>query len=157
MDLPAFPYHPEPVANGVIVESDVACVVCGQRRGAIYTGPVYSEEELNETLCPWCIADGTATARFGAEFLDVQNAGDDVPREVLDALVQRTPGFHAWQDPQWMFHCGDGAVFLGAVPRARLGEHPGAVESLDLDVEDASALLFRCRHCATHLAYIDLD
>ncbi|WP_424890189.1 CbrC family protein [Streptomyces sp. XH2] len=28
---------------------------------------------------------------------------------------QAHPGLTAWQEPQWFFHCGDGAAFLGVV------------------------------------------
>ena len=50
------------------------CVCCGERRGYIYAGPVYSERELSDSLCPWCIADGSAHSRFGAEFTDAAGA-----------------------------------------------------------------------------------
>src|SRR6266542_1799858 len=54
-------------------------------RGYVYVGPVYAIEELDEAFCPWCIADGTAAAKFDAEFTDV-GAGvpDDVPPDVLE-------------------------------------------------------------------------
>ena len=68
--LPTFRYHPEPLTSGSIVSSDLTCQCCGRARGYIYTGPVYAEEELNEALCPWCIADGSAAGRFQANFVD---------------------------------------------------------------------------------------
>lgn len=52
--------------------SDTAvCQGCGKARGFVYVGPVYSVEELNDALCPWCIADGSAAEAFGASFTDV--------------------------------------------------------------------------------------
>lgn len=68
--VPTFRYHPDPVASGSVRASPVPCRCCGLARGWLYTGPVYAEEALDEALCPWCIADGTAAARFGASFVD---------------------------------------------------------------------------------------
>ncbi|MFI0237900.1 CbrC family protein [Streptomyces sp. NPDC016845] len=175
--LPDFPYHPDPVATGVIVPSRAACVCCGRERGYVYRGPVYADEELGARLCPWCIADGSAAERYDVHFTGGTSLGDDVPREVFTAVDQRTPGFVAWQEPTWYFHCGDGAAFLGPAGSAELAAHPEALRmlragmadegrpserieallgSLDKD-GDATAYLFRCRVCATHLAYVDFS
>jgi uncharacterized protein CbrC (UPF0167 family) len=102
-------------------------------------------------------------------------AGDEVARDVLVAIVERTPGFTAWQDGQWLVHCGDAAAFLGRAGACELARHPDALQSLRQDIRswgwpDAqiddflasldsdgqpTAYLFRCRTCATHLAYAD--
>ena len=60
--LPVFLYHPDPIATGSIQPSATPCKVCGQARGYIYTGPVYTEirNRLDDAICPWCIADGSA-------------------------------------------------------------------------------------------------
>jgi uncharacterized protein CbrC (UPF0167 family) len=58
MKLPEFKYHIDPIGNNVIEESDKECVCCGEKRGYIYTGPVYAIDDLNEQICPWCIASG---------------------------------------------------------------------------------------------------
>ncbi len=97
MVLPIFKYHPDPVATESIVPSDALCVCCGRARGYIYAGPVYSEEELEESLCPWCIADGSAHERFDACFTDEGGIGDYgtwdlVPSEIVDEIAYRTPG-----------------------------------------------------------------
>ncbi|MFG2825965.1 CbrC family protein [Streptomyces sp. NPDC048434] len=101
--------------------------------------------------------------------------GDDVPIEVFSAVDRQTPGFVAWQETQWFFHCGDGAAFLGRAGAAELAAHPEVLEmlrqeasaggrppeqverylgSLDKDGRP-TAYLFRCRVCAAHLAYSD--
>ncbi|MFD0117035.1 CbrC family protein [Streptomyces sp. NBC_00401] len=173
--LPEFPYHPDPVATGVVVPSEKTCVRCEQARGYIYTGPVYAVEEIKGLLCPWCVADGSAAERFDAHFTDGTWLGEDVPLEVFAAVDQRSPGFAAWQETQWFFHCGDGAAFLGRAGAGELAVHPEALEmlrreasgwgrpadqvehyvgSLDKDGQ-ATAYLFRCRVCAIHLAYSD--
>ncbi|MCT9108698.1 CbrC family protein [Streptomyces mirabilis] len=172
--LPEFPYHPDPVATGAVVPSDTTCVCCGQARGYLYTGPVYSVDDLADRLCPWCIADGTAAGRYEAT-LTGGAVGDDVPIEVFAAVAGRTPGFPGWQEPQWYVHCGDGTAFLGAVGAAELAARPDAIETLRQEADGwgwppdeverhlstldkdgrPTAYLFRCRVCATHLAYSD--
>ncbi|WP_372348378.1 CbrC family protein [Streptomyces sp. KL116D] len=174
--LPTFPYHPDPVATGVIAASSSACICCGRERGRVYTGPVYATEALEGRLCPWCIADGSAADRFDAHFTAGTGLGDDdVPAGIFAAVDRRTPGFRAWQEPQWYFHCGDGAAFVGSAGADELTAFPEALDtlrreaigwgwpsnqvehflgSLDKDGE-RRAHLFRCRVCATHLAYSD--
>ena len=138
--FPDFPYHPDPRKTGSIATSRARCTVCGHTYGLVYTGPVFAAaDEFAGTLCPWCIADGSAAARLGVEFTDV---GDDVPPNVpglvLDEITQRTPGFTGWQQEHWLYHCGDGAAFIGTTEAA--GE---------------TAYRFRCRRCGVGLAYTD--
>jgi len=167
LELPEFPYHPNPRATGAVTSSAAPCRACGERRGFIYTGPVYTGEELEDSLCPWCIADGSAAEKYDAEFTDVGwGVPADVPEDVLVQLATRTPGFSGWQQEHWLYHCADACAFLGRAGWAELQPHPDAVESLSdehdansmrtLDTEgEATAYLFRCRHCGRHLAYSD--
>ena len=175
-DLPDFPYHPDPIATGSIERSETECLACGKTRGFIYTGPVYAVEELDEVICPWCIADGTAASKFNAQFTDVGwGVPDGVREEVIEAIAKRTPGFNGWQQEYWLYHCNDGAAFLGRVGSKELQQHPDAIEMLRREGEErgwdsdqiagylraldkdggATAYLFRCRHCGVHLAYSD--
>jgi uncharacterized protein len=173
--LPDFPYHPEPTKTGSVIESASRCIACGEARGYIYVGPVYAVEELADAFCPWCIADGSAAARFNADFTDVGNAPDDVPEAVLEELAKRTPGFTGWQQEHWLYHCGDAAAFLGPAGWRELESYPDAIDALrhehdayswtadqtktylaSLDKEgEPTAYVFRCRHCGRHLAYSD--
>lgn len=165
-EIPSFRYHPDPVGTGSIVPSGDECDACGDRRGLLYTGPVYSVEEL-EGICPWCIADGRAATQFKASFTDVEPVPTGVPSAVIDEILHRTPGFAGWQQEQWLFHCGDGAEFVGRVGFAELRHHPDALQMLASDgnppelIEalavdgDATGYLFRCRSCGQHLAYAD--
>ena len=175
--LPAFPYHPDPLATGVIERSSAACVSCGRERGFIYTGPVYAVEELTDRLRPWCIADGSAAARFQATFTDDEPRPEGVPQAVIDAVTRRTPGFGGWQQERWLYHCGDGAAFLGRVGWDELEDRPDALAAVRGEhvahgwtpdqIEDyvrglakdggSTAYLFRCRVCGTHLAYSDFE
>ncbi|WP_330305041.1 MULTISPECIES: CbrC family protein [unclassified Streptomyces] len=161
--LPYFPYHPDPLATGSLVPSRTRCACCGQPRGYVYAGPVYAVAGLSHALCPWCLADGSAAARYEAQFTEVDGR---VPADVVRTVEQRTPGFGGWQQERWLTHCEDAAVFLGRAGIRELTPHPDALEALAADfgeeflsVLDAdgqpTAYLFRCRHCARHLAYAD--
>ncbi|MER7720867.1 CbrC family protein [Streptomyces flaveolus] len=94
---------------------------------------------------------------------------------MLLAVAERTPGFTAWQDGQWLVHCGDAAAFLGRAGVRELAGYPDALDSLRQDIRtwgwsdnqnndflgsldsggQPTAYLFRCRTCAAHLAYAD--
>ena len=125
-ELPAFRYHPDPLATGSIAASDAECEACGQRRGYVYNGPVFAVDEI-ETLCPWCIADGSANETFDADFTDVEPLPDGIPMEVVEEICCRTPGFHGWQQERWLFHCNDGAEYLGRAGWAQIEGHAEAV------------------------------
>ncbi|WP_338087909.1 CbrC family protein [Nocardioides lijunqiniae] len=164
--MPVFRYHPDPLATGSVVVSDDECERCGHSRGFVYSGPIYSSDEI-ESLCPWCISDGTASEAFSADFTTTDEAPSGVDAAVHDELVHRTPGFSGWQQERWLFHCGDGAEFVGRAGWAEASASPGAIDSMLRDgwTEDAlqhlspegdlTAYLFRCRRCREFLAYAD--
>lgn len=174
-----FRYHPDPVASGSIEPIQASCRSCGQTRGWVYMAVPYATIDLRDGLCPWCIADGSAAAAFSARFTDVL-AGDvptGVPRSVVDEIVNRTPGFAGWDRERWLFHCDDGAEYLGPVGWAEVADLPDAVADLEADARSrglsarrvrsflrdlnpdggSTAYLFRCLHCQRHLAYADVD
>jgi uncharacterized protein CbrC (UPF0167 family) len=112
--LPQFRYHPDPLRTGSVCASEKECRCCGGRRGYIYTGPVYAQDELGEAFCPWCIAAGDAAARFDAMFSDdysLVQAG--VGSDIVTEVTRRTPGFSGWQQEAWLVHCGDACAFHG--------------------------------------------
>jgi len=167
-ELPAFRYHPDPVATGSFAAATGPCPWCGDDRTYVYTGPVYAIVEPEPPPCPRCIADGSFAARFDAEFTD------DAPLSALDAdvideITRRTPGYSSWQGEQWMIHCDDAAAFLGPVGYEELQRHPAALAMLAAEegsddwlpalARDGSptGYLFRCRHCGTELANWDVD
>jgi len=174
--LPYFPYHPDPVATGSVIAAEVECASCEQRRPYTYVGPVYAVDELDHRLCVWCIADGSAAAKYDAQFTDTNwRVPQDVPADVTDIVLRQTPGFAGWQQETWMHHCGDAAEFHGLAGADELASFPDALEYLrsqfrgsgwsDADVNrylhaldkegQPTAYLFRCRHCHTYLAYSD--
>jgi uncharacterized protein CbrC (UPF0167 family) len=182
MTLPNFKYHPDSVDTGSIVRSDVECVCCGIKRGHIYTGPVYSSDEYNECICPWCIADGSAHKRLDAEFHDSAGIpGSDfvgspqVSLPIIEEVCFRTPGFSGWQQEQWFTCCEDAAAFLGRAGFDELTKRwpdcqRALQESTGLEGDDwnsflgalsregsPTAYVFRCLHCGKFGAYQDCD
>jgi len=178
MKLPIFKYHPDPLATGSIVKSDVECRCCGRKTGYIYAGPVYAEEELDQTICPWCIADGSAAEKFDATFTDESGIGDGevtVSSEVEEEVSRRTPGFSGWQQERWLACCDDAAAFLGPMGREELDKLGSkAVDAVreECGLEDEewtdylkalnrdngpTAYVFRCLHCGNLKAYSDCD
>lgn len=178
-DLPLFRYHPDPVATGALENQSRTCRSCDTDRGWVYVLGAYGTDSLRDSVCPWCIADGSAAKEFDVRFNDLGSSSvpGSVHRSTIDEIERRTPGFSGWQQERWLFHCDDGAAFLGAVGWEDLDDLPDALESLrsdlansglapddvdavigSLDVDgSATGYLFRCRHCHTHIAYADLD
>src|SRR5262245_12244012 len=111
-DVPTFKYHPSPLSSGALKDSDDMCECCGLARGYMYEGPVYCTAEV-ERVCPWCIADGSAHAKWDAQFTDAEfrdsHGGHvDLPRAVWEEVLHRTPGVvGACQAVVWWVHCGE--------------------------------------------------
>lgn len=178
MGLPVFKYHPDPIATGSVEASDATCLACDEARGFIYTGLPYAEEELEDAVCPWCIAEGSAHEKFGAEFTDSAGVGgygkwEEVAPEVSAEVAQRTPGFTGWQQEMWFTHCGDAGAFLGRAGRRELegfGSEAVAAIKDDAGLDDdewedyfssldkagePTAYVFRCLHCGKFGGYSD--
>lgn len=178
MELPKFKYHPDPVASGSIAASDKSCSCCKKARGYFYTSHTYCEDDLEDEICPWCIADGSAAKKYEASFSDSNGFDDGIPSQAAEEIEFRTPGFDAWQTERWLACCGDAMAFLepiGAAEfRARYPLLEGTLmtyivqdmgisgsaatrllQSLDRD-KGPTAYVFGCLHCDAKNAYIDL-
>jgi uncharacterized protein CbrC (UPF0167 family) len=166
MDLPSFKYHIDPVGNGVIEKSDLDCLCCGKETGYIYTGSVYAIEDLDDAICPWCIANGAAAKKFNASFSDshpLMSSG--VPGEIVKEVTDRNPGYQSWQQENWLSHCHDACEFHGDasiddVKNASEETKAAWLQDNDGDVKlwnqvtssfvsggDLAFYKFRCRHC----------
>lgn len=174
--IPIFRYHPDPVSTGSVVSDEVRCYVCGLARGLIYAGPLTDENDDEVHVCPWCIADGTAAVRLDVEFTMISmRDGEGVHGDVLSTISARTPGFVGWQQERWLFHCSDGAAFLGPVGADVLRQHADAMEAIEEECRESgwsevdartyidsiahdsspTAYMFRCLRCGMFLAYSD--
>jgi uncharacterized protein len=112
--LPHFKYHTEPLRTGSVETSGAMCVCCSRQTGYVYVAPVYSTHMLDDSLCPWCIADGSAAAKFGASFTDEYSLhSTGVPASVIEEVSQRTPSYSSWQQEEWLAHCNDACDFQG--------------------------------------------
>jgi uncharacterized protein CbrC (UPF0167 family) len=186
---PAFRYHPDPLATGSAIASVHVCSLCGIEREVRYRGPIYGRQP--DSLCLHCIYSGEAAHALGSgpapvdgtegvdmpvQFSDAIDVPDDVPLTVVEEITQRTPGFFGRQQESWLYHCSDGAAFLGPAGYTDLEPHPEAVEMLREDFRrlgwtapeterflhrmnrtgEPTAYLFRCLHCGTHLASWDI-
>jgi uncharacterized protein CbrC (UPF0167 family) len=177
MSLPTFRYHPDPIGSGSIVESAEQCRCCRSARGYIYTGSVYSSDDLDDSLCPWCIADGSAHAKLDATFVDTEAFAEGIPESVIDEISERTPGYSSWQSEHWPACCDDATAFLAPVGIQEIREHYRELEGAVLShiiyemkisggaatrllaslQKDAgpTAYLFRCLDCEQYHFHID--
>lgn len=180
--LPIFKYHPDPIATGNIMKSDIKCECCGRKRGYIYTGPVFGIGNDNILICPWCIANGKAHQSLGVIFIEEEKGvggygiWENVSKDVIHEIAYRTPSFDSFQHNQWWTHCGDAAKYLGCVGHDEL-ELYGAetIETIrksigfeegpewddvfsELDKDSAPvAYLFQCIKCGKVGGYMEFD
>ena len=175
--LPHFRYHPDPVKSGVFKDDiSVVCECCEQETDVYYCGHVYSESDV-KYLCPHCMANGEAAAKFDATF--VQDA-DELPsgaanaQAKTDELFKRTPGYFCWQGEQWLTCCDDYCEFLGDVGTkelrkmgiadevlaqyAKRGEYDAHTVREYLEAGGFMAgYLFRCLHCGKYKINVDAE
>jgi uncharacterized protein CbrC (UPF0167 family) len=184
-DLPRFPYFADPAAEGILKRRADPCPCCGLARGWIYTGPIYGAAGHPKFVCPWCIADGSAAAKFGCVFNDAgylgrprPPVGPDIrlPPDEQQAIERRTPGFTTWQGNHWMDCCGHACIYLGEASAEDLAGRwaaavPSILEELTEWIEDRRAKLirgirkgggpcayvFQCQRCRGLRGYWDMS
>ncbi|MBD5780966.1 CbrC family protein [Pelagicoccus sp. NFK12] len=118
--LPVFKYHPDPISTGAIKKDDASCDCCGQSHGYAYKSSVYCHDEV-DALCPWCIADGSAAAKFNAIFSDSHPLSENgISKEIIEEVTTKTPGFDSWQQEVWLSCCDDACEFHGDVSKAEM-------------------------------------
>ena len=141
IELPHFPFHRDPRASGSIRETDAPCECCGEKRGVAYEGVVYCLDSP-ETLCPWCIADGSAETKYDASFFDADFVDDDfntvdLPAETHSLVFGRTIGFSTFNPIGWWVHCGEPAEYVRR--------------------DEPYDMIFECRTCNKQHTLMDLD
>ena len=137
-------------------------------------GPVYAvADDLDEAICPWCIADGSDAAKFDAYFNNVAEIVGEVPEAVQEEVEKRTPGYITLQEGEWRACCGDATAFIMRAsekdllsrefPRSRSAlltqlimvegvSSPEAAEFVMTLTKDSdhSAYMFRCLKCGKY-------
>lgn len=173
-NLPKFIYHPDPIKTGAIKQSNAQCTCCSQRKGYIYVASIYTKDDSQIELCPWCIADGRAAATYEATFSDAHPlVKAKVPQSIIDEITTRTPGYSSWQQEEWLAHCGDACEFHGDASRVELDHMSSEIKtsfctSLHLTEQDWTLIKqqytpggdpafykFICRHCNAVLFGMD--
>ncbi len=117
--LPVFPYHRDPVRSGSVRPSEARCECCGQARGTLYAGVMYARE-APQSLCPWCIADGSAAERHQGHFFDASFCDDnfqpvEMPIEWSHTVFALTIGFATFNPIHWWIHCGEPAEYINRI------------------------------------------
>jgi uncharacterized protein CbrC (UPF0167 family) len=177
VDHPVFKYHPDPILSGSLVISGKKCVCCNKARGTIYTASSYCTEDIEQALCPWCIASGAAHEKFDAAFIDEAAFPDDIPAAVVEEIAWRTPGYSSWQSERWFACCRDAMAFLEPVGLAEIRKRypqlearvlatiiedfnlpaAGGRQMLDALQRDTgpAAYVFQCLHCRAYKTFVD--
>ena len=170
--LPHFPYRPNAFnpALGLFEASAFECPCCKKVRGYSYLMTPYCEGEL-EHLCPWCIADGSASRKFEASFCQDVSADQPVAAEASEQVYACTPGYISWSGENWLGHCNDACASIGYVGFDDIVHIWNEVEE---DVVSAGwdkkvvkenlqkeshmvGYLFQCRHCGKHRLGVNCD
>ena len=187
--MPEFKYHPDPLGTGMFRQGGPkTCCCCGKQTDIWYEGPFYGDDyadcddddelpyESMDFLCPQCIADGSAAAKFQCVYPEETTVGG-MPADAAarDEWMHRTPGYYAWQEARWYTHCGDFCAFLGSVGWKDIEEMGLAreIEETYDQKENISEMsfvkeytvrhghvqgfLFRCLHCGRHFLWLDMD
>jgi uncharacterized protein CbrC (UPF0167 family) len=114
--LPFFKYHPNPLQTESIKVSDETCLCCDQKRGYLYNSSLYTRQKIDGSVCPWCIADGSAAKKFEGAFSDNFNLIENrIQDKIIDEVTKRTPSYNSWQQEVWLTHCQDACAFYGDV------------------------------------------
>lgn len=116
-------------------------LACGQTRGVIYCGNVYTSKKV-ESVCPWCIADGSAAAKFNAQFFDADFCDEDLnhfdlPPEQHLAVFGKAIGFASFNPIGWWVHCGEPAEYVTR--------------------DEPYDMIFECKKCGRRHVIQDLD
>ena len=129
------------MASGSLRKSDHICECCGQSWGTLYQGNIYTKHHVTN-VCPWCIADGSATDKFGATFIDGSFCNDELRYVSLTDQANRevfgcTIGFATFNAIGWWVHCGEPAEYVTRI--------------------EPYEMVFECRKCAKRHVIEDLD
>ena len=164
-----FKYHPNLYSDEILVHGEGVCQCCG-RTVSEYVESVYTSADV-DCICLSCIHDGSAAAKFNAEF--VQYSEPVSHPQKCDEPFKRTPGYMSWQGENWLACCDDYCAYLGPVgieELEKLGikdevlkDYAEQVPSYPLDVVneylrrdgDLTGYLFRCLHCGKYRLYVD--
>ncbi len=174
--LPSFKYYLDPLKTKAFIKSKKSCIVCGKKTGYIYNNAFYAVEDI-ENICPWCISNGNAAKQYDGIFHDMEVEDENISKDKVAELMERTPGYECMQPGEWPCHCDDICAFVDHVgwkDIVRLGleneleedinkilEYVGSVKedigNLNRNESSLCGYLFKCVHCGKHRLIVDLD
>lgn len=170
MDYPKFKYSPNAYKLDLFISEKGICSVCEKERELKYDGPFYSREEPSY-ICPWCIADGSASLKYDGSFNDYESVNEGViSNEQLLEVEHKTPAYRALQNSIWLSHCGEPCVFIGYVTEdvridAFIEEVADDIWKVGIEIDEAIEVLddgsiylgylFQCKNCGKHRLHID--
>lgn len=172
VEMPDFKYCSKPLEAGLFEKTEIPerCDCCGKGTNLIYSGPFYSEEDV-DVLCPKCIASGKAAKKFDGKFVDDTVLSSAIPQEYKKELCCRTPSYSGWQQELWPDHCGDFCEFVAYVGWKEI-EEMGLEDSISFAPESEGysehkedivregsyqGYLFRCLNCKKYILHVDCD
>lgn len=169
--IPKFKYCLDTINTNILtVGGSEVCDCCGETVDIYYQGSFYSIEDV-ESLCPECIANGTAAKKFHGEFQqDIFNDENVVNEEYRDEILHRTPSYISWQGSSWPAHCDDYCEFLGDAGWDKF-EELGIQDSFEnftgFNIKELKeylspngslcGYLFRCLKCGRYCLCADCD
>jgi uncharacterized protein CbrC (UPF0167 family) len=134
-EMPTFKYVRNPIENQIFSEAEegeiILCDSCGKQTH-YYETVMYCEAEV-DAICPECIANGAAAAKFEGTFIET---ADEARAAVPDPakqqeLLERTPGLNSWNPLIWLAHCDDYCAFVTYAKIEQLEEMGIADEVLE--------------------------
>lgn len=185
--LPIFKFFDPKALEMILVYTDDPCDCCQQARGVLCEAELFiPERDEAFFVCPWCIANGELTRKYGigpnddADFYVSElnqyifttklSTEEVVNKEALEEVQKRTPGFIPMQSKQWFIHCRTPCVFLGMPGWCDIKNIFHNIEILDPPEEedffedliscgedDLTAYLFKCPQCQKLLMYWDMS
>lgn len=173
-ELPKYKYQPNALELGIIEKKNIDCPVCHKNREYAYSGGIYAVEEV-EFICPWCIANGSASKKYDGMYIDAASCEKVSDQNKLIELVTKTPNYISWQQEAWPAHHDDYCSFENYVGWKEI-EH--LKEKLSGDIERIKSeyrlsqseleqylvndggmqgYLFKCLHCDQHRLHVDTN
>jgi len=169
-EFPIFTYYPnaKEVFERQENNKEVICECCGKKTKYYYTH-MYTAKKV-DCICPICVSNGEAAKKFNGQYnQDIENY-QNLPKEISNAILYKTPGYYTWQGEYWLTHCKDACMYLGDVGITELKEM-GIFDEVMKEYEESggylnarenlvkkgnlAGYLFRCRHCGKYKIWVD--
>ncbi len=167
-EKPLFRFYPGAYdEGGPLIVSEDRCDCCGNPCVWKYAGNIYAREKF--AVCAGCIGSGAIQSLFAKDGYSLHDIEFEfeVPRELADEVLERTPGVACFNPFVWPIHNGKPMVFIGYGDSPKLAKNAAAIEATEnafraLGAEGVSgpspyALIFQELGGEVLRAVIDMD